>query len=44
MITEFELKMFLVKNSLYGKINNIENTKWVDEEILNKTSELIYMK
>lgn len=44
MITEFQLKMFLVKNALYGKINKIENNDWVDKEILDKTDELISMK
>jgi hypothetical protein len=43
-MSEFELKMYLTQNALYGQVNGIEDAGWLEYELQNKTFELTKMK
>jgi hypothetical protein len=44
LMSEFELKMYLTQNALYGQVNGIEDAGWLEYELQNKTLELTKMK
>lgn len=44
LMTEFQMKMYMVQNALFGTINKVENMDWVNYELTNKTMELVMMK